>query len=109
MAHLTEARKDAEPHMTSLASQTGRVVATSCGASASPQTSSLPLVVDLDGTLLATDSLHEQAIHLLFRNPAVLVQAALAGTQGRAGIKRAIAASVPEADPTWPLNEEFFA
>ncbi len=57
-----------------------------------------PLVVDLDGTLVATDTLHESLLELAGRRPAALVQAAGALTRGRAHFKATIG-SLVELDP----------
>lgn len=72
-------------------------------------TERLPLVVDLDRTLLATDSLHEQAVRLLFSDPVELARALTALPAGRAAAKRAIADAMPEVDEAWPLNEPLLA
>jgi 4-hydroxybenzoate polyprenyltransferase len=58
-------------------------------------TTDLPLVVDLDGTLLLTDTLDEQAAHALFHNPRRFVGALVALPQGRARTKAVLA---PELD-----------
>ena len=64
-------------------------------------------MVDLDGTLLATDSLDEQAVRLLFRDPVGLARTLIAARGGRAALKQALAAAEPEVDDAWPLNEAF--
>ena len=50
-----------------------------------------PLIVDLDGTLVATDTLHELLLELAGRQPYALPKAALALARGRAGFKAAMA------------------
>lgn len=49
---------------------------------------SIPLVVDLDGTLLLTDTLHETFISTLFRSLGIGVISALKGLRNRAAAKR---------------------
>jgi 4-hydroxybenzoate polyprenyltransferase/phosphoserine phosphatase len=51
----------------------------------------VPLVVDLDGTLLLTDSLHECFAQLLFSNPLGAVATVGQLASGRAAFKRAVA------------------
>ena len=53
-----------------------------------------PIVVDLDGTLLLTDTLEEGVAALGAARPLGLAQAALALTKGRAAFKRAIAGRI---------------
>ena len=50
-----------------------------------------PLIVDLDGTLVATDTLHELLLELAGRNPLVLPRAFSALSKGRVGFKAALA------------------
>lgn len=69
----------------------------------------LPLAVDLDNTLLATDSLHEQATWLLFRRPLALWHGAVAGRGGLAALKRSLAGDAAGQHSAWPLNEDFVA
>lgn len=49
-----------------------------------------PLIVDLDGTLVATDTLHELLLELAGRQPYALPKAALALSYGRARFKTTI-------------------
>ncbi|QRY41712.1 UbiA family prenyltransferase [Microbacterium hominis] len=71
-------------------------------------TASKPLVVDLDGSLLRSDSLHESiAAHL--RRPGRLWAAASAGRRGRAAFKRALAPGTEEALADAPLNPAVYA
>ena len=51
----------------------------------------IPLVVDLDGTLIKADTLHEAFVKLLSRNPLRALRALLILKQGRAAFKAAIA------------------
>src|SRR5690349_19445557 len=69
----------------------------------------VPLVVDLDGTLIVTDTLHESFAKLLFRSPLAALGAALQLPRGPAAVKRAIAArSLP--DPaSVPLRGDLIA
>ncbi|MFM1990453.1 MAG: hypothetical protein RJA99_3410 [Pseudomonadota bacterium] len=55
---------------------------------------STPLVVDLDGTLLRTDSLHESAIRVLRDRPLDVARLPLWLAQGKAAMKRRIAERV---------------
>ena len=57
-----------------------------------------PLIVDLDDTLVATDTLHESLLELAGRRPLALVQAAGALTRGKAGFKETVG-QLAELDP----------
>jgi len=75
---------------------------------ASAQTQ-IPLVVDLDGTLIRTDLLWESLAQRLRRNPLVLFPALFWWMRGRAFLKRRLAAGF-EPDPALlPSNETFLA
>jgi 4-hydroxybenzoate polyprenyltransferase/phosphoserine phosphatase len=63
------------------------------------------LVVDLDGTLIATDSLWESFWITLARAPRAGLVAALALLRGRAAFKRALAPHAPPPE-SWPLRPE---
>lgn len=68
---------------------------------------SRPLAVDLDGTLLATDTLYETIALNLFRRPLATVAACAAVVRGKAALKRSVAAlELPEPE-TLPLNADF--
>lgn len=69
--------------------------------------SSKPLIVDLDRTLLLTDSLHEQLIRGLFANPVGLFLCFLSLFRGRAAFKASLAAKLPLNVETFPLRESF--
>jgi len=72
------------------------------------QAQKLPLVVDLDGTLLKTDSLHEGFVALLSRQPWQALRAI--GTllaHGRAAMKAEIAGHCFVNIDTLPLNDDF--
>src|SRR5580693_5143399 len=70
---------------------------------------SLPLVVDLDGTLLLTDSLHEQIVFGLFSNPLALLACLPSLLRGRAAFKTALAENVTFDVQAMPLREPFLA
>ncbi|MEE4184832.1 MAG: UbiA family prenyltransferase [Gammaproteobacteria bacterium] len=67
------------------------------------------LVVDLDGTLLQTDLLHESTFGLLRQNPFALFRLPVWLLQGKAFLKAAIASRVPLDPSLLPWNEEFLA
>ncbi len=68
-----------------------------------------PLIVDLDGTLVATDTLHEQLLEIAGRKPARLLQAAGALARGRTGFKAAVGDLI-ELDPAaLPYREAVLA
>jgi 4-hydroxybenzoate polyprenyltransferase len=64
-----------------------------------------PLVVDLDGTLLSTDSLWEGVIRLLIREPLVACLIPFWLLRGRAFLKTSIASHVPWQSLKAPFNE----
>jgi len=75
-----------------------------------PSESQIPLVVDLDGTLIKTDLLWESLARLLRRNPFQLFPVLLWWTTGgRAFLKRKLAARVTIDPATLPFNEPFLA
>ena len=70
----------------------------------------MPLVVDLDGTLLRTDLLHESAVRALVRAPRAALSAVPALLRGgRAALKRRLATVAPIDAETLPLREEVVA
>ena len=69
----------------------------------------LPLCIDLDGTLLRTDLLHESLLALLARNPLYLFFLPLWLLQGKAAFKRQIAQRVSLAVNTLPYDERVLA
>lgn len=73
------------------------------GASSSSQ---LPLCVDLDGTLLRTDLLHESALLLLKKNPLNALRLALWTLKGKVHLKSRLAAEVQPDYPTLPYRAE---
>ena len=67
-----------------------------------------PLVVDLDGTLLRVDTLHELLVRQL-RSPIVLIRALVAGLRGgKARLKAELARSVSLDVATLPVNQLVF-
>lgn len=67
----------------------------------------LPLAVDLDGTLLATDTLHEGLVAALMRDPAAVPRLLLALRQGRAAFKQHVSRAAPANAATLPLRKNF--
>ena len=67
----------------------------------------LPIVVDLDGTLILSDTLHESAAIALFRKPFVLFHALKQLAKGRHALKAAIAKDVDLAHEVLPLRDDF--
>ncbi|MEO7735745.1 MAG: haloacid dehalogenase-like hydrolase, partial [Kofleriaceae bacterium] len=69
------------------------------GSTQLPRCDLLPLCVDLDGTLVRSDTLHEQYLHALVRRPlaALLVVALL--LRGKAAFKRGLSPVDPESLP----------
>lgn len=66
----------------------------------------LPLYVDLDGTLLRGDSLHESSVALMAR-PACWGRLVLALLRGKAAFKRAVAAVTPLNASALPYRADF--
>lgn len=65
----------------------------------------VPLVVDVDGTLIRTDLLAESTLRLLARNPLGALRLPVWLAAGRAGFKARIADCVVPEPHTLPLNE----
>lgn len=65
-----------------------------------------PLVVDLDKTLILTDTLHEQVVAAIFTKPAALAFAAPSVLRGRAALKASLASKVDLASTVLPLRED---
>lgn len=65
----------------------------------------IPLCVDLDGTLIRSDLLHEAFARLLKEEPLSLIQAPLWLSRGRAGFKREIASRVALEPSSLPYDE----
>jgi apolipoprotein N-acyltransferase len=75
----------------------------------SPQNNQIPLVVDLDGTLIKTDLLWEFLARLLRRNPFWIFPILFWWTRGRAFLKRQLAKRVKIDPATLPYHEKFLA
>lgn len=69
----------------------------------------LPLVVDLDNTLVLTDTLDEQAAQALFRRSNLLLRAIVNLTHGRAAFKAALACENDPSLSNLPLREDLLA
>src|SRR6478672_6112946 len=67
----------------------------------------LPLAVDLDGTLIAGDSLHEGFTNILFSQPGALPGVLRALALGRAAFKRAVAVASPSSASALAVRESF--
>ena len=72
-------------------------------------TQTIPLAVDLDGTLIRTDMLWESLAHWLRRNPFAIFQILFWWIFGRALLKQKLAARVRIDPADLPYNEEFLA
>ena len=69
----------------------------------------VPLVVDLDGTLLRTDLMWESLARLLRRNPLAIFQILFWWPRGRAWLKQELAARIKIDPATLPYHEKFLA
>ncbi|MCP4475229.1 MAG: UbiA family prenyltransferase [Gammaproteobacteria bacterium] len=69
----------------------------------------LPLCVDMDGTLLRTDSLIEQAWQSLYRHPFIFIITLFSLLSGLAKFKQKLAALNRDNLIPLPVNENFFA
>jgi apolipoprotein N-acyltransferase len=72
-------------------------------------TPNVPLVVDLDGTLIRTDMMWESLAQLLRRNPLAIFQILFWWTRGRALLKQKLAVRVLVDPATLPYHEKFLA
>jgi 4-hydroxybenzoate polyprenyltransferase/phosphoserine phosphatase len=70
---------------------------------------SVPLVVDLDGTLLLTDMLHESALSFVSRNPFNLLKIPFWLMAGKAPMKQRLAQAVDVDASILPYNTELLA
>lgn len=68
---------------------------------------SVPLVVDLDGTVVRTDTLHESLLQAIAAHPLRVLRALLELRHGRARFKEALAQASEIPLPTLPLSTEF--
>ncbi|HTZ35129.1 MAG TPA: UbiA family prenyltransferase [Stellaceae bacterium] len=91
----------ASPHL-EISERTARAPLADDGAEAAR----LPLVVDLDRTLIATDSLQEQLAACLFRRPLVLLRALPHLLRGRAALKAALAGEGGFSPEALPLRDD---
>ncbi len=85
--------------------QTTTKPAEAAGVAALP----LPLAVDLDGTLLAGDTLHEAVVALLLKHPVALLRALPALRQGRAAFKHQVALAAPDVALAVPVRPQLLA
>lgn len=76
-------------------------------ASSSP--GAIPLVVDLDGTLIRTDMLHESSVQLFRSSPLSTLRIPLWLREGKAALKRQLASRTSVNAAHLPYNEEFLA
>ncbi|HEX3890425.1 MAG TPA: apolipoprotein N-acyltransferase [Verrucomicrobiae bacterium] len=74
-----------------------------------PQDIQIPLVVDLDGTLIKTDLLWESLAQLFRRNPFQIFQILFWWMRGRAFLKKQLATRVKIDPATLPYNKNFLA
>ncbi|MFN7725210.1 MAG: UbiA family prenyltransferase [Rubrivivax sp.] len=74
-----------------------------------PATHHLPLVVDLDGTLVATDTLFEAALRLMKRAPWMLFPLLLWCIRGRSVLKQKVAQLQPLDASSLPYREDVLA
>src|SRR5450432_465180 len=74
-----------------------------------PPANQVPLVVDLDGTLIKTDLLWEHLARLLRRNPFWLVPVLIWWMRGRAYLKKQLARRVKIDPANLPYHEKFLA
>jgi apolipoprotein N-acyltransferase len=74
-----------------------------------PPANQVPLVVDLDGTLIRTDLLWEHLARLLRRNPFSIFPVLFWWTRGRAFLKKQLARRIKIDPATLPYNEPFLA
>jgi 4-hydroxybenzoate polyprenyltransferase len=74
-----------------------------------PVSADLPLVVDLDGTLLLTDTLDEQAAFALFHRPCAFFTALPHLASGRAALKGALAGITDFGEVPLPIRNDLLA
>jgi len=72
-------------------------------------TPNVPLVVDLDGTIIRTDLMWELLARLLRRNPFAIFQILFWWTRGRAWLKKQLVARVKVDPAPLPYNDQFLA
>lgn len=71
-----------------------------------PDPKTIPLCVDLDGTLVATDTLWEGLLGIILRNPLMIFAAIGWLMRGKAGLKTAVAEHSDRDPATWPYRTE---
>ena len=71
-----------------------------------PNPKKVPLCVDLDGTLVATDTLWEGLLGLILRNPLMLFAAIGWLFKGKAALKTAVAERSDRDPATWPYRPQ---
>ena len=69
------------------------------------ETQHIPLCVDLDGTLLAADTLWEGVAIILLRNPLMLFAVLFWMSKGKARLKYEVAARSGRKAADWPYRE----
>ena len=74
-----------------------------------PPPNQIPLVADLDGTLIRTDLMWEHLARLLRRNPFWIFPILFWWTRGRANLKKHLARRVKIDPTTLPYHEQFLA
>lgn len=74
-----------------------------------PRSGHVPLVVDVDGTLVEGDTLVESALHLIAFRPLALLRMTQALARGRASLKGAVAAAVDLDEVSLRLNPAVLA
>lgn len=75
----------------------------------SPMAAPVPLVVDLDGTLCRTDTLHEGLIGLIGREPSVLLRLPAWLAAGKSGFKQQVAAQMVLDPALLPYDSDVLA
>lgn len=66
----------------------------------------VPLCIDLDGTLIATDSLWEGVVSILIRRPWLIFAMVAWAVSGKAVLKREVAARLAHEGCDWPYRAE---
>lgn len=72
----------------------------------SPSDNAIPLVIDMDGTLLRTDSLWELTVHVLSTNPFLIFKLIFLALRGKAKFKAEIAQRCSSLPLLFPPNEQ---
>ena len=74
-----------------------------------PSNTHIPLIVDLDGTLIRTDMMWEAIAQILRRNPLTIFQILFWWSRGRAKLKQKLAARYSANPANLPYHEPFLA